>query len=233
MPEKIYATTLNPESFDYRTYDIREDDGNEVIIDGGRDFQNIDNKGYLDSIKKLIEEYDSSYLFDVYYHGSIKALLQEMLPKKENGKRLSPSEISFLKKGLEYKEYSNEEIICDCLFVITGKMYRHKGLRGCCQGDYVDAYYPVEDGITQYLDYVEAWYFGTGTEVMVHEEENEPKTAEDVSGWTFYTAAWNSKQLKEEIKLQCGYKANDDVEVILWLYDKTRTIHIDEYKLAD
>ena len=230
---KLYAVTLNPEHYDYRAYDISEDDGNEVIIDGGRDFADVDNKGYLKAIKKLIEEYDSCS-YDYYYKGSIKAFLSDMLPKKENGKHLSPNEIAFLKKGLEYSSYSNEELICDCLFVITGKIYRHKGLRGYCQGDYVDAYYPVEDGITQYLNYVEAWYFGTGIEVMVHEEENEPKSAEEVSGWTFYTANWKTEDLKREVKEQYGYKGDDDsIEVILWVYDKTRTIKIDEYKLAD
>lgn len=230
---KLYAVTLNPEYFDYRPYDISEDEGNEVIIDGGRDFSNIDNKGYLEAIKKLVDEYDSC-LYDYYYKGSIKAFLTDMLPKKENGKRLSPREIAFLKKGLEQSDYSNEEIICDCLFVITGKIYKRKGLRGYCQGDYVDAYYPVQDGITEYLDYVEAVYFGTGTEVMVHEEENKPKSAEEVSGWTFYTANWKTEDLKAEIKEQCGYKRDDNnIEVILWLYDKTRTIKIDEYKLAD
>ena len=227
---KIYAVTLNPESFEYLVYDIREDDGNEVIIDGGREFTNVDNKGYLEAIKKLIEEYDT-YLYDYYYKGSIKAFLEDMLPKKENGKRLSPKEIAFLKQTLDNDD--KECAICDCLYVITGKIYKCRGLRGCCQGDYVDAYYPVEDGITEYLDYVEAWYFGTGTEVMVHEEDNEPKTAEEVSGWTFYTASWKTSDLKAEIKEQCGYKRDDDIEVILWLYDKTRTIKIDEYKLAD
>ena len=230
---KLFAVTLNPEYFDYQPYDISEDDGNEVIIDGGRQFCNIDNKGYLKAIKQLVDEYDT-YLYDSYYKGSIKAFLSDMLPKKENGKHLSPKEIAFLKKGLDAVTYANEEIICDCLFIITGKLYRHKGLRGYCQGDYVDAYYPVEDGITQYLDYVEAVYFGTGTEIMVHEEEDEPKTAEEVSGWTFYTANWKTEDIKAEVKEQCGYRRDDNnVEVILWLYDKTRTIKIDEYKLAD
>lgn len=230
MKETIYAKTLNPESFDYRVYDIREDDGNEVIIDGGRDYCSIDNKGYLAAIKKLINEYDS-YTYDYYYHGSIKEFLSDMLPKKENGKRLSPKEMTFLKQGLNNSQYANEEIICDCLSVITGKIWKRKGLRGCCQGDYVDAYYPVEDEITKYLDWIEAWFFGTGIEIMIHDEDNEPKDAEEVTGYTFYTASWRVEDLKKEIRDYVG--AKDDVDVKLWLYDKTRRILIDEYKLAD
>jgi len=226
---KIYAVTLNPESFDYEAYDIRNDDGNEVIIDGGREFTDIDSKGYLKAIKQIIKEYNT-YLYDCYYHESIMEMLRDMLPKKENGKRLSPLEAHNIEEAL--KNDKDVETICECLYVITGKIHRMRPLRGYCQGDYVEAYYPVEDGITKYLDYVEAWYFGTGTEIEVSEEE--ATKPEEVSGWTFYTASWEVKDLKAEIKEQCGYRRDDDnVEVILWLYDKTRTIKIDEYKLAD
>jgi len=234
MKETIYAKTLNPESFDYRVYDIREDDGNEVIIDGGRDYHSIDNKGYLAAIKKLIDEYDS-YTYDYYYHGSIKEFLSDMLPKKENGKRLSPKEAHNIKSIIECwnnNMIEKEDIICECLSIITGKIYKHTGLRGCCQGDYVEAYYPVEDGIRKYLDYVEAWFFGTGTEILVYDGDLNPETADDIEdGYTFYTASWRVEDLKKEIRDYVG--AKDDVEVKLWLYDKTRRILIDEYKLAD
>ena len=233
---KIYAVTLNPEHYDYRPYDIREDDGNEVIIDGGREFSDVDQKGYLAAIKKAISGYNS-WDFEYYYHNSIMDHLKDYLPKKENGKRLSPKEAYDIKMSIECwnnDKLSYEEVVCDILNVITGKLWKYKGLHGCCQGDYVTAYYPCEPNITKYLDYVEAWYFGTGTEVMIHDEESEPKTAEEVFGYTFYTANWKTEDLKKEIKEYCGYKTDDEnVEVILWLYEKTRTIHIDEYKLAD
>jgi len=228
--KKIYATTLNPESFDYRVYDIREDEGNEVIIDGGRNFCDVDNTGYLTKIKKLIKEY-SDYELEVYHNNSIMDLLDYYLPKKENGKRLSPKEASIIKKAL--KTEKDVDIICDCLSIITGKTYLMRGLRGCCQGDYIEAYYPVEDGIQKYLNWIEAWYFGTGTEVMVHEEENEPTSAEEVFGWTFYTDSWKTEDLKAEIKVQCGYKDTDDVEVVLWLYKSSYKVRHDVYELAE
>ena len=228
--EKIYATTLNPELFDYRVYDISEDDGNTVIIDGGRDYNDIDNTGYLAKIKKLINEY-SDYELEVYHNNSIMDLLGYYLPKKENGKRLSPKEANIIKKSLETGR--DIDIICDCLSIITGKIYLMRGLRGCCQGDYVEAYYPVEDGIQKYLNWIEAWYFGTGTEVMVHEEDNIPNSAEDVSGWTFYTDSWQIEDLKKEIKSQCGYKDTDEVEVVLWLYKSSYSVRHDVFELAE
>lgn len=228
--QTIYARTLNPEDFDYRIYDIREDDGNEVIIDGGRDFGDIDQKGYLKDIKKLINEY-GGYVLECYYDNSIMSYLRDYLPKKENGKRLTPKEAHVIKEALE-NEKEDAEIICECLGVITGKLWRHKGLRGYCQGDYVEAYYPVKNGITDYLDYVEAWFFGTGTEIEVSDEDaNSP---EEVSGWTFYTANWKTDDIKAEIKEQCGYKRDDEsIEVVLWLYDSSYRVRHDTYKLAD
>lgn len=232
--ETIYAKTLNPESFDYRVYDIREDEGNEVIIDGGRDFENIDQHDYLKMVKKLISGY-SSWDFDYYYKGSIMDFLKDYLPKKENGKKLSPKEAHNIKTSIEcwYKDLLEEEdVICECLSIITGKIYKHTGLRGCCQGDYVEAYYPVKDGITKYLDYVEAWFFGTGTEILIYDGDLTPENADDVEdGYTIYTANWRVEDLKEEIRKYVG--ASDDVKVKLWLYKDTRTIKYDEYELAD
>lgn len=228
----IYARTLNPESFDYRVYDIRENEGNEVIIDGGRNFCNIDSKGYLTKIKKMISEY-SDYELQVYHNNSIMDFLNYYLPKKENGKRLSPKEIHNIEDVLKcYGRDYEETAICECLSIITGKIYCWKVIQGCCQGDWAKAYYPVKDGITKCVDWIEAWFFGTGTEVEIHDEEEKPNSAEEVSGYTFYTASWKTEDIIAEIKEECGYKAEDDVDVKLWLYKDTRTIHIDQYELA-
>ena len=232
--EIIYAKTLNPEDFDYRVYDIREDDYNEVFILGGRNYCDIDNKDYLSKIKKLIEEYDG-WDYEYYYKNSIKDFLRDMLPKKENGKALSPFQMSMLKLLLDkYNEggmnYYNE-VICECLTIITGKKYLHTGLRGCCQGDYVDAFYP--NTVSQaYIDFIECWYFGTGTEIEIHDCESIPKSAEEIEGFTFYTATYGIDNLKREIKRECGYKEDDDVEVKLWLYDKSTYTRHDIYKEA-
>ena len=202
-----------------------------MIIDGGRDYKDIDSKGYLSAIKKIIDEYDS-YTYDYYYKGSIKAFLNDMLPKKENGKHLSPKEMHNIESVLKcYSRDYKETVICECLSVITSKRYSHMGLRGCCQGDYVEAYYPIEDGIHKQLMWIEAWFFGTGTEILIYDGDLEPETADDIDyGYTFYTASWKIEDLKKEIREYVG--ASEDTEVVLWQYTKTQTIHIDQYELA-
>ena len=223
--EIIYAKTLNPEDFDYRVYDIREDEGNELYVLGGRDYCDIDNKDYLKSIQKLINDYNS-YFYESYYD-NFREYVNDMLPHKENGKNYSPVELHNLKVALDENE--KNKIICLCLSIITGKKYIHSGLRGCCQGDYVDAFYPEEED-NEYVDFVEAWYFGTGVEIEIHDCKNIPQTAEDIEGYTFYTATWGIDNLKREIKRQCGYKEDDDnVEVKLWLYKNSHRIRKDNY----
>ena len=209
------------------------DEGNEVIIDGGRDFENIDQHDYLKMVKKLISGY-SSWDFDYYYKGSIMDFLKDYLPKKENGKKLSPKEAHNIKMSIEcwYKGLLEEEdVICECLSIITGKTYCWKTIRGCCQGDYAKAYYPVKDGITNYIDWIEAWFFGTGTEILIYDGDLTPESADDIEdGYTIYTANWRIEDLKKEIRKHVG--ASDDVKVKLWLYKDTRTIKYDEYEEA-
>lgn len=230
--KKIYARTLNPESYDYEVYDIREDEGNEIIIDGGKHFVNVDNKGYLGAIKKLINDYNS-WDFDYYYKGSMKAFLEDYLPKKENGKGIAPVEIGYIKKILN-NGAKDRDIICLCLEIITSKPYHTRTLHGYCQGDCVEAYYPDNGNkeIYKYVDWVEAWYWGTGVEVQVHDSDFEPESAEDIEGWTFYTDSYRIEDLKKEIKRECGYKEEDEVEVVLWLYSETRIVKHDLYELA-
>ena len=222
----IYAKTLNPEDFDYRMYDISEDDYNEVFILGGRDYCDIDNKGYLSDIKKLINDYNG---WSYYGYNNWSNYFNDMLPNKENGKALSPKEVHNIMLALD--ENDKNKIICLCLSIITGKQYRHKGPRGCCQGDYVDAYYP--NTVSQaYIDFVEAWFFGTGTEVIIHDCDNIPQSAMDIEGFSFYTATYGIDNLKREIKRECGYKDDDEVDVKLWLYDKSTYTRQDIYKEA-
>lgn len=230
MKKKIFARTLNPETFDYRVYDIREDDYNELIIDGGRSFCDVDSKDYLSYIKKVIKEYDSWDL-EYYYHNSIKDFLDDYFPLKENGKKRSFKENGDIHKALESND--KENIICLCLKVVTGKQYTCSKLRGCCQGDIVTAYYPVTYK-QSYIDWVEAWYFGTGIEIEIDDTGRENiESPEDIEGFTFYTSSWRKEDLIKEIKDEFGAKEDDDIEVVLWEFTGYRTVHIDQYKLVD
>lgn len=230
--KKIFAKTLNPEHFDWRVYQDEIDFPDTIIIDGGREYSDIDLKGYLKSIKQLNREY-MTYDYNYYYEGSIKSFLLDMLPKKENGKHLSPVEIKHIKDALDSDD--EEAIIATCLAVIFGKAYKKFVLRGCCQGEVVYLYAP-EEIPHQEVDWYEAWYFGTGTEIEVDDSGAEEITKpEDIEGFTIYTALWKDIDIKHEILKQCNIKEQDydQYEVVLWKFDGYVTYHIDQYKLAE
>lgn len=216
----IYAKTLNPEWFDYRIYECDFEENN-VLVDGGRDFGDIDPEHHIKHIKELIDDY-KCYNYEYYYENSIKAYLTDMLPKKVNGKKLSPKEISTIKKALDsdYRYYSDYEqgIIELCLSIIYGKEYKATTIRDCMQSEYATLYAPV--GID--TDYYEAIYFGTGTEIMIHDDNTEPKDADDVCGYTILTTKYDYKKVISE------YTGTPEDEIVLWVWDGYT--HVSKYE---
>ena len=211
----VYAKTLNPEFFDYRVYEC--DFNEDMVVDGNREYADINGED-LKEIKKMINAFEG-WDYEYYYHNSIKDLLTDYLPKKRNGKKLSPKEIGLIKQSLlkEYRYHSDyeENIIIVCLSIIHSKPYDSFDLKGCCQGEWVKLYAP-KDTDKSYVDYLEAIYFNTGTEIMVDEESENITDPDDIFGYSFYTTSYNNEDLKAEIAKQCGC---DISEVVLWKFD--------------
>lgn len=213
---KIYAKTCSPEWFDYRMY---EDDIPENFhIDGGRDYGNI-NGEYLESIQKIIDGFDS-WDYEYYYHNSIKDLLTDYMPKKVNGKKLSPKEMNVIKVALsKYNDYRKsdyeENVRIVILSIIYGEPYKAFSIRGCCQGEYAQVFAPANTD-QSLIDYIEAIYFATGTEVIVHDEDNEPNDAREISGYSFYTDKYSPEDIKQIIAKDNGCNVED---VVLYVFD--------------
>ena len=227
--ETIYAKTLNPENYDFRVYEDAYTENDDIIVDGGRNLVGI-NDDLLKTIKNLtndFESWDYERCLKLYYNNSIVAYFKDAL--KIN--TLSKYQASLIKKALQSENLS--QIRITCLSIIKGKPYKSCVLRGCCQGDVVCMYCP-EDTDQKFIDDFESWYFGTGTEIEIHEGDNEVTDADQIEGYTFYTSSWKIEDIKREIiENVYGNKTDVDVKVKLWTYDKTQVIRIDKYKLAD
>ena len=206
----VYAKIRNPEWFDYRIYE--DDIQDNMMIDGGRDFSDI-NGEKLKAIKKMIDEY-RCYDYEFYYQDSILAYLRDMLPKKVNGKAITPKQAHDIKVLLDsnYRYYSDyeESIIIACLSIIYGEEYESFDLKGCCQGEWVKMYAPATTS-QKMVDYIEALYFATGSEIEVHDSSDPVNDASDIYGWTFYTSEYNEDTIKEEIAKECGVSKEDVV----------------------
>lgn len=70
--------------------------------------------------------------------------------------------------------------------------------------------------IKKALTMFEIEYFNTGTEWIVHDEEIEPESPEDISGFSMYCTSWNDEGIKQEIAEASGGKIED---IILYAFD--------------
>lgn len=203
----VYAHIVAPEHYDYRDYEM--DVPTDVIIDGGRDFGDFDPDNELGKIKHAINDIND-YDLECCFDNSKKEYLQYLLVnKKDNGKTLSPKEIQVLYDALWN---GKEEDIAMILSIIHCKRYRHVAIRGCSQGDYADLYYPEKTTSQKVINWIEAWYFGTGYEVEIHDGKDIPTDYDEICGYIYLTTEWNEQGIIDEIKKSHG----KNIRVILW-----------------
>lgn len=105
----------------------------------------------------------------------------------------------------------SDESIVDYLSSKYGREYEKREICGCCQGDWNYMYAPKEYCTGEYIRYVEAVYFGTGTELEIMETEGEIKGPEDIEGTYDYFSEYD---LEKAVKERYG-----DAETVLWLFD--------------
>jgi hypothetical protein len=203
----VYAKTMSPELFDYRFY---EDDIDErVMIDGHNDYADL-NADLIKAARKMYEDYDYEL---PSYNNSIKAYAEDRLPKRKNGKNFSAQQLRLMKMALDHN--LEEAFIAESISAVMCEEYKVTYLKGSVQREWVIAYVP-ESMKAEEIAYVEAIYFGTGTEVMIHDDAGEPKDGGDVSGYCFYTTKYFEDDLKEEIAERVGCPTT---EVVLFMFD--------------
>lgn len=71
-------------------------------------------------------------------------------------------------------------------------------LRGSCQDDWMYCYYAIDDVEHSYIQYIETVIYNTGIEIMIHEGDNVPASADDIDGYCDYIAC-NSCNLLDDV----------------------------------
>ena len=89
-----------------------------------------------------------------------------------------------------YNRFDGEKRVLRALHIVTGKRYDVRTIRGCCQGDWQNVYFPVDDYTPAALDILEADYFNTGSEWIVDPD------GESVS---VYAYSWNIDGIRAEL----------------------------------
>lgn len=113
------------------------------------------------------------------------------------------------------------------LQLITGHKWDTTTIKGCCQSDWQTVYYDVEKWSREELDHFETMYFNTGSEWVIHDEETEPESPEDISGYSVYCISWNDEGIKKELAEAAGVEPE---EIIMYAYDHSVSVPV--YRIA-
>ena len=243
--KKIYAIQQNNDYVETDYYfDFEQESKHlKLAIIGGRDFKSFTFKEY-DRAESNFDDFLYQYellLNKDYYarYNNLSELVNDMF-WKSNGKKYSAKEIHTFKllyqRIEEARNYDFDEYACEILELMTGNKYEKTAIRGCSQGDYAEVIYP-ETIDKETIDYIEACYFGTGTEYCIYEEETEELLTVDelenngCDNYFDYTALWSAELYKQKL----SERYNLPLENII-IYEitntKSRTITENEYAIA-
>lgn len=217
---KIYAKQVPPEYQESPLFynDFFPDD---IILTGNRDYKSHTIPVY----DAIINHYDDAayYLQDLQCFGkqadykNVTEIVNDFFPALEyREKPYSTRDIHRIRKALELyetREYFEGDYIRDMLEAITGEAWEAATIRGCCQSDWQDVFYPVKSWSAEAIEHFETEYFNTGTEWIVHDENTEPDGPEDISGFSCYCHGWRLEDIKKEIAEAAG---DPGAEVVLY-----------------
>lgn len=137
----------------------------------------------------------------------------------------SPREYGYFSRYGTGSSMDDKEIIARVLSLVTGQPWQWSIIRGCCQGDWQEVFYPVNEWSREALAAFEVEYFNTGSEWIIHDEENAPEGPEDISGYSCYIVASTEEGIRKELAEMAGCVPSD---LVMWAFEGfTR---IPEYK---
>ncbi len=221
---KVYAKQVPPEYQESPIYNEGCFPDN-IAVCGNRDFNSYAPKIFY-TVRTVLEygqladilEYPKDWLG--WYKNATEAIMDNLPPK--HGKKYSTNAIHVLRNLVIddcFHSYGHEnEILCKVLSIVTGKKWDFRVIRGCCQGEWQNCFYPVDDWSSEDLKRFEIEYFNTGTQWLVDDGKFCPDTDSPlyINGYSVYCTAWNLDGIKQEIANIAGTKPAD---VTLYAFD--------------
>lgn len=198
-----------------------------IVVTGNRDYNSHTTPEY-DRVLDTLESYQDALENPVEYgySNATEAAVDLLQPVKG---KFSTRNIHAL-KGY-FSGYGNgssledNDIIARVLSLVTGQPWEWSIIRGCYQGDWQEVFYPVNEWGREALAAFEVEYFNTGSEWIIHDEENAPEGPEDISGYSCYIVASTEEGIRKELAEMAGCVPSD---LVMWAFEGfTR---IPEYK---
>lgn len=240
MSKKIYARQIEPECQEspLSYADMFDYDAEKLSVCGNGYF--TEHKTELfEHVDDVLSSGELAYILDCLkdgteeHYSTATEAISDYLPPEKEGKRYSTREIHKLKQLIEdyagsYVAMRDCGIICGVLSIVSGEEYDYRTIRGCCQSDWNTVYYAVSAWNDEALENFETEYFNTGSEWIIHDESDEPKAPEDISGYSVYCHGWNNDSIRREIAECAGVSPEDIV-----MYEYAGYHKVSEYHLVE
>lgn len=230
---KIYAKQIDPEFQESLIFEEGLFPENMVVC-GNRDFKErktavftlVENALDNGDLQEALEDIETGGYYSSFYESAREAI-EEFLPASMG--EYSQDDITALQELVKaYTQCSRAEtnnIFCRVLSIVDGKKWGWKIIRGCCQSDWNEIFYPVDDWSREALAAFETMYFNTGSEWIIHDEENTPEGPEEVNGYSCYIVADTEEGIKKELAAVAGCAPSD---IVMWAFDEF--IRVPQYK---
>lgn len=202
---KIYAKQVPPE-YQESPFFWNIDNYAELYIFGNRNYNGINAEGIAmlrDRLDDLADDWSDLQRGHAWCSSWAEALRAAF---SESYSRAERQEWAALANRWPATRSSLEEmeVILDALRLKTGRRWDSCTLRGSCQGDWQECIYPIDDWNVERLERLEAEYFNTGSEWIVHDGPDDPDGPEDIDGFSCYCIAWNDSGIRQEIADAAG-----------------------------
>ena len=235
---KVYAKQVNPRYQESPLWLGAEFFPVNIAVCGNRDF----DKHLPEVFKRVQDVLDAGELAEVledmskktYFkeaslldYASIKEACTFMIPKTSGEYSREEAE-ALAALVLYYSQERNssrqDEVLCKVLSIVDGRKWSGRTIRGNCQGDWQNVFYPVDEWSREELNVFEIEYFNTGSEWIIKEVEDVPDDADDGPGWSIYCTSWNYDGIRREIIDALGYEP-DSLKLYKWTGERTVDVH--------
>lgn len=205
MKTKIYARQVPPE---YQESPLFWNNDINAEIFGNRQYKSITSAlfdrlaGMLDDLGAVWDNMQSGYYTDAIWADELADIVPPQGRAEYTREERRDAWPDIMKNFVDDRQAP--KYYCKALSLITGRDWDFCTLRGSCQGDWQYCIFPADDWDGASLERLEAEYFNTGTEWIVHDGQDAPDGPEDIDGFSVYCTGWNDEQIRQEIADAAG-----------------------------
>ena len=193
-----------------------------ITLTGNRDYKSHETELFsrvhevlqAGELTEVLEDIENGGYYSNVYRSFTEAVNDLLPPEKDKYSTKDIHALKTLVKAYQKARRQDENgPICQVLSIVSGVKYDWKTLRGCCQGDWIECFYPVAEWSREALDDLETEYFNTGSEWIVDDGEFNPDEDSllNINGCSIYCHSGSDDGIKQEIANSFGGVAADVV----------------------